>query len=288
VEHVPKLSVVIPVYRQWDVLPNMLFALQCQTLDQAAFHVVVVANEPVPTQFDRGILASNVQLQGCPTPGSYAARNVGIFECRATHIVFTDADCVPAADWLETLSAAVLQKPNMIWAGHITMLPAPKPTLWSIYDEVRGIPQSRYVRNGYGACANLCVPRAAIDVCGGFDASRLSGGDAAFCRLATSKGYPVSYLSDAVVAHSARSRFCEMTQKARRIRGGQVRNGSCRRRLIWTFAGLLPPVRETWRFAKARVSVGKRIGAILVLYILWLVVIVETIRLLFGAKPERR
>lgn len=284
----PKLSVVIPVYDQWDMLPNMLNALRHQSLDQAAFHVVVVANEPVPAQFDRTVLAPNVQLKDCLTAGSYAARNVGISVCRATHIVFTDADCVPEPDWLDVISKAVLQNPNMLLAGRISMVPAAQATLWSTYDELRGIPQDRYVRNGYGACANLCVPRVAIDECGEFDAARLSGGDAALCRLAATKGYPITYLDGAVVTHKARCSFGEMARKARRIRGGQVRNGVLKRRLLWIFVGLFPPARETWRFVKAPVSLGKRARAVLGLYILWLVGILETIRLLAGASPERR
>jgi glycosyltransferase involved in cell wall biosynthesis len=37
------------------------------------------------------------------TPGAYAARNTGIRRARAPVIAFTDADCVVARDWLESI-----------------------------------------------------------------------------------------------------------------------------------------------------------------------------------------
>ena len=284
----PKLSVVVPVYRHWTVLPDLLAALKAQTLPHTEFEVIIVANEPVPDSFDRGCLAGNMQIELCLQIGSYAARNRGIAVSRAAHVVFTDADCMPHPQWLEVMLGAVHSAPNQLWAGAVKMTRARKQTLWSCYDELRGIPQERYVARGYAACANLCVPRTALAACGGFDATRLSGGDAALCRKAATLGYAISFAPSAVVAHHAGVTAQRVTRKARRIRGGQVLCGTKIRRMAWMLRGFAPPMRETYRFWAARVPYAQRVRAILVLYLLWLVTLVETLRLMMGATPERQ
>lgn len=284
----PKISVVVPVYQQWDQVPMLLRALRNQTLPQDEFEVILVANEPVPQSFDATQMRPNSYLEVCLTVGSYAARNHGVDQAQAAHIVFTDADCIPVPIWLATHLNAAERHPDHLWAGVVTMSPTPQSTLWSCYDEVRGIPQDRYVRGGYGACANLGVPRSALEAVGGFNSARLSGGDAEVCRSAGAKGYPIGLLNEAVVSHPARSSFNEISQKARRIRGGQLRNGPIKRRILWGVASFVPPVKETLRFAKVDAPLRKRFAAIAVLYLVWGIALVETLRLVFGAAPERR
>jgi glycosyltransferase involved in cell wall biosynthesis len=45
-------------------------------------------------------------------PGSYAARNTGIELARGDILAFTDADCLPAADWIEHGLAALQRVEN--------------------------------------------------------------------------------------------------------------------------------------------------------------------------------
>lgn len=284
----PKISVVVPVYRQWHQVPELLQALREQTLLQENFEVVLVANEVVPDEFDPALLAQNTCLEVCLTVGSYAARNQGVAKAQAAYIVFTDADCVPDPHWLATYLDAAKRDPDQLWAGVVAMSPANKPTLWSSYDEVRGIPQERYVRAGYGACANLGVPRSALQATGGFNNERLSGGDAELCRKAGALGYPIGLLKGAVVTHPARQGFNAVSQKARRIRGGQVCSGPLKRRVLWCVASFVPPFKETLRFARADVPLGKRVAAIYVLYLVWGIALLETLRLLLGTQPERQ
>jgi glycosyltransferase involved in cell wall biosynthesis len=286
--HIPNLSVVVPVYRQWDVLPDLLESLARQSLSAEAFEVIVVANEDMPPDVDPASWPRRVRLEVCLEPGAYAARNVGAQCAKGEYLVFTDADCIPASDWLYEIQQDILKLPVHILAGRISMVATARPTLWSTYDEVRGIPQEHYVARGYGACANLCIPRAPFQAVGGFSAGTLSGGDAGLCRKLGEMGFEIAFVDRAIVFHPARSTWSLVSIKARRIRGGQLQNGPLKRRVLWLGVGMFPPVKETVRFLKSDLIFRKRIAAIGVLYLLWVVSAVETCRLLFGGAAERQ
>ncbi|NJO08484.1 MAG: glycosyltransferase family 2 protein, partial [Leptolyngbyaceae cyanobacterium SL_1_1] len=99
----PQVSVIIPVFNDMERLQHCLVALEQQTYPQSHYEVVVIDNGSdnqnevlaLVEQFSQAIAA-------CETvPGSYAARNKGIKVAKGEVIAFTDADCIPAADWIE-------------------------------------------------------------------------------------------------------------------------------------------------------------------------------------------
>ena len=177
-----------------------------------------------------------------------------------------------------------------MFAGAIDMIGASeRPSAYEIYDLVKGIPQERYVRYGYGATANLALPLDVFRRVGGFDARRFSGGDAEFCRRAGRLGYPTVFCPNFRVGHPPRRSRHEVVTKIRRIKGGQLRAGSARSRRIHAVRTLLPPLRGIWFFLRTtRQPFRFRLIAALVLVEIWLVEIVEMIRLGLGAPSERR
>ncbi len=282
------ISVIIPVYRQWDGLSRLLYALDAQTLSQSRYKIVVVANELPPKGFDVAGTAQNARMIVCLAPGSYAARNAGIEATTTPFVAFTDADCLPAADWLECLLVRLTKAPKNLCAGRIDIDTPAHETLWAAYDIIRGIPQKHYVSHGYGACANLGVARSVLVAVGGFDATRFSGGDAAFCRKAGQAGFGISYADDVRVLHPARTTAREVITKARRVRGGQIRAGTVSQRMFWMLASCVPPLRQTWRFFRKKAPIGRKAKALLVLYALWGVTFWETVKLVGGAYAERQ
>lgn len=282
-------SVIVPVYEQWELVPNLLRAIEQQTLGLEDIELILVDNgsrDPMgPT-----MLPPFARLYRCQTPGSYAARNMGARYAHGQWLVFTDADCVPNRDWLAALQAAVRSERSFLLAGPVNIVAAREQPNWcEVYDMVRGIPQAHYVKRGYAATANLTVSRGVYDALGGFDGRRYSGGDAEFCRRAGDRGFGIRFVEGAAVAHPARDTWEELSTKARRVKGGQLTAGSYKRRILWHLATCLPPIRESLRLLRNRnFAMHYRLIAVAIQLRLWLVQIAEMLRLLGGRVPERR
>lgn len=105
-----KCSVIVPAYRASATLPRCLAALRDQTIDRADYEIIVV-DDGSPDQtaaVAEKILAAN---GGCVIRAAHGgpahARNLGAQAAHGAILVFTDADCEPAPDWLEHLTAAL-------------------------------------------------------------------------------------------------------------------------------------------------------------------------------------
>ena len=291
IESVPPYSLIIPVYEQWDLIPDLLACLDSQTLLPEKFEIILVDNGS--SRFDPPRqLPPNALVTRCLTPGSYAARNAGVAVARGKWLAFTDADCRPEPAWLERLLDPVVMSGHLavIRAGAIRMVPANgKPSRYEMYDLVKGIPQDWYVSRGYATTANLAVPAALVRDLGGFDSSRFSGGDAAFCRAAARHGVMLEYVPDAVVEHPARSDWRSLATKARRVKGGQLTAGTRKERLVWVLRTFSPPVLAVWRFLRVKQQpLRYRLVAVGIQMRIWLLEMREVVALVLNAQAERR
>lgn len=298
VRETPALSVIVPVYRQWEMLPLLLADLAAQE-GAPPFEVIIVDNEPGTPRPRPGAPDTPARLAtrpatrfalrhiDCAAPGSYAARNAGAAVARGGILVFTDADCRPAPSWLAALTAAGAAEPEALLAGPVEVVGGETPNACEIYDMIRGIPQARYVARGYAATANLAVPAAVFAALGGFDPRRFSGGDAEFCRRAGAAGHPLRLVGTAVTRHPARADWGELAAKARRIKGGQIRGGPLPRRIAWVLRTPLPPLRDTRAYLRAGAPWRWRRTAVALRFRLWGVELAEMLRLLAGGAPER-
>lgn len=285
------VSVIVPVYNHWHLVPGLLEHLEAQAFGPSGFELLLVDNgsDSIPETL---FLPTWARLLCCATPGSYAARNEAIRHARGEVLVFTDADCLPHVQWLERGLQCWRASGNrlLIVAGGISVEPEDwqRMTASEIYDVALGLPQSRYVRRGYAITANLFVPRAVFDKAGMFDPTRFSGGDAEFCRRALLHGAQLEYCGSATVSHPARRNWLELKTKKRRVKGGQIAAGNVARRLYFLLRTLLPPVDLWWRIIRApRLSVKQRLLACLLQGRLWGVELAEVFRLLCGASPIR-
>ena len=283
-----RASIIIPVYRDWSNVGLLLNDLRGQARPDC--QVILVNNDPAGQQAPKDLPdpGMHCQILACSAIGSYAARNAGARAAHGELLIFTDADCRPQPGWLDTYLKLAPHKLGLS-AGPVFVDPGATPNNWAIFDTVRGMRQDVFVRHGYAVTANLAVPRRIFEQLSGFDAKRLSGGDAEFCRRAGRAGFRLTLLPDAVVFHPARNSWEELATKARRIKGGQVTVGSTTRRIMWGLRSLMLPLREMFAYVTCSYPLHWRLIACYVRLRLWIVEIKEIVSsFLFQGMAERR
>jgi glycosyltransferase involved in cell wall biosynthesis len=101
----PRVSVIIPAFNSARTLGYCLTALQRQTLPAVCFDVIVVDDGSLDDTKDVALLFPEVQFISINHQGPAAARNFGVTNSSAEIVLFTDADCIPAEDWVENMIA---------------------------------------------------------------------------------------------------------------------------------------------------------------------------------------
>jgi GT2 family glycosyltransferase len=218
-----KATVIIPTFEDWTGLQACLDCLARQSAAEDLFEIVVANNNPSPEIPASLRLPANARVIHAVTPGSYAARRAVLRAARGEVLFFTDSDCFPDSRWIEAGLAEIDRLgPHGRVAGGIEMFP--RGATWTgpeLFDRVRGLRQSDYVKLGWCVTANLVVKKAAFDLVGPFSEDRFSGGDGEWNRRATALGCELVYCPDVLVRHPARASFAELAKKRRRWLGGQ-------------------------------------------------------------------
>jgi GT2 family glycosyltransferase len=274
------VSVVVPVWRDTEGLAACLEALSRQTWPADRREILVVDNG------GGGVVEAGpgVRVLREAEPGSYAARNRGILEARGSVIAFTDADCVPAPDWLEK-GVAHLEDPAVgMVAGRIrvTFRDPARPTLVERYESVASFRQEEYLRKRrFGATANVLTTRSALEIVGSFDPRLKSLGDVDWGVRVFEAGLGQVYAGDAVVDHPARRTLAEFRSRSARMTGGFRDLGKTGRwplgkRLRYAATGL-PPIGGVIRHPSVLL-----VGAMVVL-----VRVVTLVRLVLGGRSGR-
>ncbi len=217
----PFVSVILPIYNDYEQLQRTLELLDAQTYPHDRFEVIVVDNgsDNPPDEVHCGTLA--ITLLREPTPSSYKARNRGIAVARGNILAFIDSDCFPRADWLQQgvwrLNAP--DRPDYVGGRVDVIVQDPDhPTPTELYEKVTAFRMERYMeRRHYGGAGNLFVRREVFDKVGTFDETLQSGGDAEFGQRVWKAGIRQAYGRDVVVCHPARRTFKKRAEKALRI-----------------------------------------------------------------------
>lgn len=290
------ISVIVPVYRDWNRLALCLESLSNQLNDGTYnYDVFVVNNDPhddVPIDIRMKFPCFIFLTEG--KPGSYAARNKALAICSGELIAFTDSDCIPKNDWLITAKNYLLfNKEYDRVGGSIEMLlSGGRPSLAEIYEKIYAFRQKAYILNkGVSVTANLIVRRSVLDKIGLFNDDLMSGGDFEWGERAANSDINIGYCEELVVMHPARSKMSQLILKTRREAGGvfNVTNPSFSQFLFQILLGLLPPLNSAFEVMTSRkFSVLEKIVGFAIRYFLRLVVTYETILLYFKVKsPER-
>lgn len=251
----PRISVLIPVYRDWDRLKRCLAALSRQTLSASDFEVIVINNDEALAPED--IQHPGLHLLHEPRGHSYAARNAGLATARGEVLAFTDADCEPDPGWLAAGWQA-LQNGSAALAGGRIGIAVERRNLATDFDQAFAFRQAETIRAGHSVTANLFVKREVFEAVGPFNAQMQSGGDFELCGRATKAGFQLVYAEQALVWHPARDSLSALFRKNRRVAGGFRRREfdlpgrNVTTRLRVTLGLLRPRLRYWWQLLRGQ------------------------------------
>ena len=99
----PRVSVIVPAYNAEQTIEQCLDALTRQTVSRETYEIIVVDDGSSDGTRARVEARAGVRLLVQANAGPAAARNLGVQHAQGEIVLFTDADCVPAEDWIERM-----------------------------------------------------------------------------------------------------------------------------------------------------------------------------------------
>ena len=214
----PQISVIVPIYNGEADLPGLLGCLRAQTYPSHLVNYCLVDNGSHDRTAEMLWAASQASenflvLTESQIQSSYAARNVGIRSTTREILVFTDADCRPEPDWLETLMQPFEDEAVGLVAGEVKALLG-NTVLEQHADRQETLSQKHTLGHpfcAYGQTANLAVRYQVFEQVGLFRPYLTTGGDADFCwRTLRLTRWQIRFAETAIVQHRHRSTLAEL------------------------------------------------------------------------------
>jgi len=202
----PAVSVVVPSHARRLRLRWLLNALEDQTLDPAAFEVIVIhdyAGDDAELLDAHPLAQAGRMRQVRIEPGTgrpSVQRNIGWKVAAAPLVAFIDDDCRPDERWLEALLLSARAAPRAIVQGRTRGDPYEVNVLAS--------PHARTLKvkppHDFAQTCNIAYPKALLERVGGFDESMPApaGEDTDLAMRARATGAELVGAPDAVVYHA--------------------------------------------------------------------------------------
>lgn len=209
------VAVIIPHYNDPARLDRCLRALAAQDGLSAAEVVVVDNGSSQPLDAIRAA-HPGIRIVVEAQKGAAAARNRGVRETAAPHLLFLDADCVPAPDWLaRALHAA--PRADLIGGRVDVFDETPPPRSGAeAFETVFAFDCRSYVeQKGFSVTANLLTRRDVFAAVG--DLVPGLSEDLDWCHRATALGYRLIYDDALRVRHPTRSDWPALRRKWLRL-----------------------------------------------------------------------
>jgi cellulose synthase/poly-beta-1,6-N-acetylglucosamine synthase-like glycosyltransferase len=214
----PSISVIIPALNASGTIDRCLVALSRQSLPRTSFEVIVVDDGSTDDTAALARRRGAVVLRLDQNRGPAAARNAGLAIARGDLIVFTDADCEPAPNFVAALTAE-LRDPSVGGArGAYTTRQRSLVARFVQYEY-----ESRYRRAAEQTWIDFvdtyaaCFRRADLERVGGFDPGlRVCEDQELSFRLAEA-GLRIRFVPGARTAHVHADRLWSYLRKKYRI-----------------------------------------------------------------------
>jgi glycosyltransferase involved in cell wall biosynthesis len=179
---------------------------------RAAWELVIVDNgstddTPVRLEALAGSLEAPVTIVREPRPGLGRARNAGVTAARGALLAFTDDDCYPAVDYIDSVVHAFADRARGFIGGRILLYDAQDhPVTIRVDSTPIPIPPCSVVPTGLVQGANMAFRREVLERIGGFDDAL--GPGTPFCNddvdavaRASAAGFAGSFVPEPVVRH---------------------------------------------------------------------------------------
>jgi glycosyltransferase involved in cell wall biosynthesis len=200
----PEYSVVVPAYQAAGVIGDCVRALNAQTVARERYEIIVADDGSTDETALAARQAGADRVLILTHRGPAAARNAGIEAARGEIVLFTDADCQPAHDWIERMvqpfhdpdvtgvKGVYRTRQRALVARFVQLEYEDK------YDKMRGEARIDFV-DTYSAAYRRAVFEQGL----GFDRHfpRASGEDIEFSYRLARLGYKMVFAPDAAVFH---------------------------------------------------------------------------------------
>lgn len=235
----PVFSIIIPTYYRPAQLATCLKALARLDYPRDRFEVLVVDDgsqsppEPIVTSFRDRL---DVTLLGQPHSGPAAARNTGAAQAKGRFLAFTDDDCMPAPDWLQTLAARFEKASDRLIGGRTLNALSDNPysiTSQTIIEFVYAYYNTDPDNARFFASNNLAVAAERFRAIGGFDATFTTSEDRELCDRWLHHRYRMTYAPEVLVSHAHALTFRSFLQQHFRYGRGAFRFHQTRARRGW-------------------------------------------------------
>lgn len=215
-----RISVIIPAYNVGDVIGVQLGALARERWDDD-WEIIVADNGSTDNTRDvvRAFQAEvgNLRLvDASERKGAGHGRNLGAALARGDGLLFCDADDEVAHGWLTAMGRALEQHPFIASRLEGAKLSTPEALRF------RGCPQEKGLQEyhlppflPHAAGASLGIRRRVHEAVGGFDESFLRLQDTDYCWRVQLKGYPLTFVPDALVHMRFRGSARQSLRQAR-------------------------------------------------------------------------
>lgn len=234
----PQYGVIVPHYNDTVRLRRCLTALMAQV---GADTEVIVADNGSDQDLS-GLMADfpAVHFVHEPASGAGLARNKGVAASRAEWLLFIDADCVPASDWLAV--GRQIARPGTVIGGRVDVFdetPAPRSGAEAFEAVFAFHMQAYFEQKAFLGAGNLILPRTVFEATGGFRTGVSE--DVEWSQRAAATGFELAYEDSFAVKHPSRSDWAALSRKWRRLASEEFLLRGRGARLKWAGKALAMP-----------------------------------------------
>lgn len=221
-----KIAVVVATCNRPGQLRRLLECLAVQTVKAE----VIVVDDGSAGTLDDVIRPFDCVLIRQGNAGPAAARNRGVAQAGAEFIAFTDDDCEPEPEWVESLLKNLQEDPARLIGGRTV-----NGARGNVYSEISQIIVDiayDFYRGEFYASNNMAVSKHRFLDCGGFDESfRPASEDREFCDRWRHRGWQFRFVPEAIVRHHHEHTFASFLRTHFNYGRGAVRfHRTCGRR----------------------------------------------------------